>query len=419
MNPNDKEIERMLSEAPQPRPPASLKAVLVRDLETTQLGSSDAAGGTPRWSPAQPRWGAWLNSWWPVVVTGCLTLASLAVMAVQQVEINRLRQSPPTASRARTLPAAPGALSSTRPTTAQVPLDDRQDLERLRQLVQQLQTQIAELEALNAANDRMRLQIAAAGEADGDGQSVEQQKAKAYLIMCVNNLKQLGLSARVWATDNDDIFPPNILSMSNEIAAPKVLICPSDIGRQPAPDWSSYSAANCSYEYLAASGTSAEPDRVAFRCPIHGNITLCDGSVQAEAAKKHPENLVSRDGKLYYSVGTPANAQVAAQAGQPAMMDLRMMMRYGLLPKGMKIAEATNPVQTDQMMQRRGGATNSQAATEEAPRPMMMDLRMMMRYGLLPKGMKIVEATNSQGMDVMTQRDGGASDTQPGDPQNE
>lgn len=342
MNLNNKDIESMLSKAPQPHPPASLKAALVRDLETTQLTSSNAAGDTPRWSPVQPRWGAWLNSWWPVVVTACLTLASLAVVAAQQVEISRLSQLLSESAGAKTLAAATLPRSVSQPTTAQVPLDDRQDLERLRGLVQQLQAEIAELEALNVANDRMRLQIAAAGEADGDGEFLEQQKEKANLIMCVNNLKQLGLSARVWATDNDDLLPPNILSMSNEIAAPKILICPSDVGRQPAPDWSSYSAANCSYEYLAASSTSAEPERVAFRCRIHGNITLCDGSVQA---KVHPEYLVTRGGKLYHNAGTSADAQIDARnaitvpGAQGATtvtpgqgMDVRMMMRYGLLP---------------------------------------------------------------------------------------
>ena len=36
-----------------------------------------------------------------------------------------------------------------------------------------------------------------------------------------------------------------------------------------------------------------------FRCPIHGHVCLSDGSVQAEVAKKHPDWLVQRDGKLY------------------------------------------------------------------------------------------------------------------------
>ncbi len=378
MNLNDKEIERMLSEAPKPRPPSSLKAALVREFKSTQMTSADAPGVTPRWSATQSRWGVWLNSWWPVVVTACLTLASLALMAVQNAEINRLSRSLPEPSGPKTLAVvAPG---SARPVLAQATLDDRQDLQRLRLLVKQLQAEIAQLETLSAANDQMRLQIAAAtGPTGGDGQTLDEQKAKASLIMCVNNLKQLGLAARVWATDNSDMLPPNILSMSNEIAAPKVLLCPSDVGRQPAVDWSSYTAANCSYEYLAASGTFTEPDRVMFRCGIHGNITLCDGSVQAEAAKKHPEWLVSRDGKTYFNAGPPTGTQLTAQSGEeprPMTMDARMMMRYGLLVKDAKIVLTNANGGTD--------LVDPNAPPHVQGTNTGMDLRMMMRYGLLP-----------------------------------
>jgi len=81
-------------------------------------------------------------------------------------------------------------------------------------------------------------------------------KAKAQKIACTNNLKQVGLSFRIWANDNGDVFPMgvstnqggsqeyrrnaaaiadstyyNFLVMSNELSTPKVVICPSDSGR--------------------------------------------------------------------------------------------------------------------------------------------------------------------------------------------
>jgi hypothetical protein len=43
-----------------------------------------------------------------------------------------------------------------------------------------------------------------------------------------------------------------------------------------------------------------EPNRVLSRCPIHGNIGLCDGSVQGYIGKKHPDWLVEQNGKLYF-----------------------------------------------------------------------------------------------------------------------
>jgi len=87
-------------------------------------------------------------------------------------------------------------------------------------------------------------------------------KAKAQKIACTNNLKQVGLSFRIWANDNGDVFPMgvstnqggsqelrknptqvadttyyNFLVMSNELSTPKVIICPSDPGRTIATNW--------------------------------------------------------------------------------------------------------------------------------------------------------------------------------------
>src|SRR5215210_5981948 len=73
-------------------------------------------------------------------------------------------------------------------------------------------------------------------------------KQKAQRITCVNNLKQVGLSARIWAGDNNDRYPMQVpLSeggtsdkltaattyqtfsvLRNELGTPKVVICPSD-----------------------------------------------------------------------------------------------------------------------------------------------------------------------------------------------
>jgi len=80
-------------------------------------------------------------------------------------------------------------------------------------------------------------------------------KRKAQKISCTNNLKQVGLSVRIWAGDNNDRYPMSVASasggasefvqhgtvtsaklnpgmvfmvMSNELSTPKVIYCPSD-----------------------------------------------------------------------------------------------------------------------------------------------------------------------------------------------
>jgi hypothetical protein len=100
--------------------------------------------------------------------------------------------------------------------------------------------------------------------------------------------------------------------MSNELSTPKILVCPGDTNRPVAVDWASFTSANCSYEYLAPNGSPADPTRVLARCPIHGNIGLCDGSVQQRVAKDHPEWLVQREGKLYLE--TSDNPRAVRQA---------------------------------------------------------------------------------------------------------
>ena len=73
-------------------------------------------------------------------------------------------------------------------------------------------------------------------------------KAKPERILCTNNLKQVGLAYREWATDHNDNHPPEVSLtnggameavlagdvamvfrvLSNQISTPKILFCPTD-----------------------------------------------------------------------------------------------------------------------------------------------------------------------------------------------
>ncbi|PWU16218.1 MAG: hypothetical protein C5B50_13970 [Verrucomicrobia bacterium] len=122
-------------------------------------------------------------------------------------------------------------------------------------------------------------------------------KSRAQSITCVNNMKQLGLAARVWGMDHNNALPPDFISMKAQLDTPKLLVCPMDKAHAVATDWASFTDDNCSYEFLAAGAKDDQPTRVAFRCKVHGSVGLIDGSVHI--ISKSGPTLAQRDGNLY------------------------------------------------------------------------------------------------------------------------
>ena len=110
-------------------------------------------------------------------------------------------------------------------------------------------------------------------------------KAKAQSINCVNNLKQLGLGARIYATDHNDTFPPSFLAMKNELSTPKILFCLSDPSHAVSATltWENFDPSQSSYEFVTrglTESTSGLQNKVLFRCKIHGHECMGDGHVE-------------------------------------------------------------------------------------------------------------------------------------------
>ena len=76
--------------------------------------------------------------------------------------------------------------------------------------------------------------------------------------------------------------------MSNELNTPKILVCPSDTTKTKVEVWSQFSPSqNLSYEFLTPNAKEADIlGQAAFRCPIHNNIALGDGSVQQMSGRR-------------------------------------------------------------------------------------------------------------------------------------
>jgi prepilin-type N-terminal cleavage/methylation domain-containing protein/prepilin-type processing-associated H-X9-DG protein len=149
-------------------------------------------------------------------------------------------------------------------------------------------------------------------------------------IQCVNNLKQIGLAFRIWEGDNGDKLPARVSErkggamepalrgnvapvfqvMSNELATPRILLCPADADRFAAENFTAgFDNSTISYfagldaaddkpamflsgdENFAIDGrpvksgllllaTNAPVSWTAARHVNRGNIGLADGSVQ-------------------------------------------------------------------------------------------------------------------------------------------
>ncbi len=157
-------------------------------------------------------------------------------------------------------------------------------------------------------------------------------KARARRISCVNNLKQVGLSFRLFSNDHGDKFPmslstnkqgtfefPEIAArhfqaLSNELVVTKILICPED-KRFAAPEFNRLQNPNVSYfagldadetqpqrilsgdRNLAIDGTQAKTGlltfpssaRITWTEAMHlsaGNSGLADGSVQQLSSER-------------------------------------------------------------------------------------------------------------------------------------
>ncbi len=289
---NTPDLESLLRSAPQPLPPADLAKRLIQHSRRMPIVTPLIRSVRPS-EPSSWRW------WSPWFLAGSLVAgATTIVWQKQELAVARNDLSSAVLTRASgsgsvpTFPVADAAGLG-------VVEDPRAEIERLQFELATLNKAATEADQFGVENNNLRAQSNGFSELSPEQTAaMEAALRRAEAITCVNNLKQIGLAVRIFAADSPGKFPSDLTALHDALGSPKVLNCPSDPNHQPAVDWSDYSPANLSYEYLASDGSEAEPERVLTRCRVHGIVGLCDGSVQILGTNS-AARIVTQDGKLY------------------------------------------------------------------------------------------------------------------------
>ncbi len=109
--------------------------------------------------------------------------------------------------------------------------------------------------------------------------AITRREARSPIIECAYHLKRIGIALRQFAADHRDRFPMEIstnqggslewggqasrhfLAITNDLATPRVLLCPTDKERTSARDWLSFGNQNLSY-FISLDADRHEPQMI-------------------------------------------------------------------------------------------------------------------------------------------------------------
>ena len=106
------------------------------------------------------------------------------------------------------------------------------------------------------------------------------EKAKLQMegFRCANNLRQIGMAVRIYATVNEGVFPRTASQFGPHMGFSTFLICPADAGyRNRKIDSKDFS--KTSYIFTLDGASEATPTTVIVRCPFHDLTLTADGAV--------------------------------------------------------------------------------------------------------------------------------------------
>jgi len=275
---NDSQIESLLRKAPCPAAPAGLKEQLQSGIRLPRVTS----GAEPD-TNVVPFWRRWFPTLaFGVFFLGCFIL--LGVQTAQLLELRRENQSLRTATaNLEQLRQDRAELEKLRLATQETERrqKEQEEVVKLRGEATRLRAAAQEVSVLRAENQRLQAERAAAAAQAGvvrEEDPLAESKGKAQRVACINNIKQIGLAARMWANQHEDRLATNFVTMSKLLNSPKLLTCPGDDSRVGVSTWQDFDGSSVSYEMLSPGAPETDPNVVYVRCPIHNNVGLCDGS---------------------------------------------------------------------------------------------------------------------------------------------
>ncbi len=291
----DNELEQLLRKAPSPATPFGLEQRLIQ--QASKAKQTNLMKSRNWFSIFQER------SWAPALALFAVLAGLLTALGFQQNTLSDLKRTQE--ELAAQSPPADGTAQSQGETSTERELEQLQkqsvELTALRDEIDEIDRILAQRSAVAQENAALRAELTALAQNNPE-LSPEVQAAmaeagkRAARIKCVNNLKNVGLAARIWATENGDKtqLPKDYLTMKSELSTPKILVCPADPARKQTIDnWEQFNSVGTSYDMLAPGISELNSSAIYARCPIHNNVLKVDGSVFQMRAD---QQLIQRDG---------------------------------------------------------------------------------------------------------------------------
>ena len=167
-------------------------------------------------------------------------------------------------------------------------------------------------------------------------------KHKSNRISCISNLKQVGITYRMWADDNGGKFPMQVSVtngdameliatgnvaayfrvMSNELDSPQVLICPQDTEHISATDFASLNNSNISY-FVGLDAADTQPQSL-----LSGddNLMVNGKRVQSGILDLHTTDSLAWTEERHQGAGNVLLGDGSAQQANSA--DLTSLARF-------------------------------------------------------------------------------------------